>query len=162
MTNATIELTGSGPSPYVVNHPIQEPVVTLYKAIRSDPDLLDQVVAEVAHAIERTAYWDDVERIGLAVWEALANAIVHGNHCDCKKKVEIAVGLNGSGDLYVIVKDSGSGFDPSRLLDPTAAGNVLADQGRGIFLMRQLLDEVDFRFDHGTEVRMLRRRPWRE
>jgi serine/threonine-protein kinase RsbW len=158
MTNTTIELVGSHQPPYVVNQRVQGPVLILHKVIPSDPRLLDRSVAEVTQVIKHTALADDVERIGLAVREALANAIVHGNHCDCKKKVGIAVGLNGLGDLLVIVKDSGSGFDPSKLPDPTATENLLADHGRGIFLMRQLMDQVDFRFDHGTEVRMLRRR----
>jgi anti-sigma regulatory factor (Ser/Thr protein kinase) len=162
MTNNTIELTGSRQSPCVVNHRVQKALLILHRVIPSDPNLLDQVVAEVTQAIERTPCRDDVERIGLAVREALANAMIHGNHCDCHKKVDIAVGLNESGDLFVTVKDSGLGFDPSKLPDPTAAENLLADHGRGLFLMRQLMDEVDLRFDHGTEVRMLRRCQWIE
>jgi serine/threonine-protein kinase RsbW len=59
-------------------------------------------------------------------------------------------------------KDSGSGFDPSVLPDPTAVGNLLAKHGRGLFLIRHFMDEVEFNFDHGTEVRMRRRQQWRE
>jgi len=72
MTNTTIELTGSRQSPCVVNHRVQKPLLILHRVIPSDPNLLDQVVAEVTQAIERTPTrpsWDDAERIGLAVRE---------------------------------------------------------------------------------------------
>jgi serine/threonine-protein kinase RsbW len=52
------------------------------------------------------------------------------------------------------VKDSGKGFDRSKIIDPTAAKNLLANRGRGIFLMKELMDQVDFKFAHGTEVHM--------
>jgi serine/threonine-protein kinase RsbW len=133
----------------------------LDKVIPSDWRLLDDTVREITAAIDRTACWSDVETdietIGLAVREALANAIVHGNHCDPEKTVRIFVAVNENCDLLMSVKDSGSGFDPSGLPNPTAAENLLARHGRGIFLIRQLMDEVDFMFDHGTEIRMLRR-----
>jgi threonine dehydrogenase-like Zn-dependent dehydrogenase len=90
--------------------------------------------------------------------EALANAIVHGNRCDPEKMVHVFVAVNEHGDLLVSVKDSGSGFDPSRLPNPTAPANLFAPHGRGIFLIRQLMDEVHFKFDHGAELRMRRRK----
>jgi len=92
--------------------------------------------------------------MGLAVREAIANAMVHGNHCDPEKAVRISVAVNENCDLFVSVKDSGSGFDPAGLPNPVAPENLLAPHGRGIFIMRQLMDQVDFEFDHGTEVRM--------
>jgi len=49
-------------------------------------------------------------------------------------------------------------LDPGRLRDPTAAENLLADHGRGIFLMKQLMNKVHFKFDHVTEVDMRRKR----
>jgi serine/threonine-protein kinase RsbW len=88
--------------------------------------------------------------------------MVHGNHCDLEKTVSVSVAVNHNCDLFVSVKDSGPGFDPSRLPDPTAPENLLALHGRGIFIIRQLMDEVEFKFDHGTEVRMRRRRGQRQ
>jgi serine/threonine-protein kinase RsbW len=130
--------------------------------ISSDLSLLDKAVAEITAAIDRAGCWDDVETIGLAVREALANAMIHGNHCDPGKTVGVSVAVNEDCDLLIIVKDSGSGFDPTRLPNPIADENLLANHGRGIFLMKQFVDQVDFRFDHGTEVRMRRRRRWLE
>jgi anti-sigma regulatory factor (Ser/Thr protein kinase) len=133
----------------------------LDKVIPSDLALLDDAVGEITAALNDTAWWTDaeadVEMIGLVVREALVNAIVHGHHCDPQKTVRISVAVNENGELLVSVRDSGSGFDPGRLPDPTDAENLLVPHGRGIFLIRQLMDEVDFRFDHGTEVRMRRR-----
>jgi len=137
-------------------------VLRLEKVIPSDPTLLNDAVAEITAALDCAACWDDVEIIGLVVREALANAIVHGNHCDPEKMVSISVAVNEDCDLLMSVKDSGAGFDPSGLPNPIAAENLLAPHGRGIFLIRQLMDEVDFKFDHGTEVRMRRRQNWLE
>jgi serine/threonine-protein kinase RsbW len=131
----------------------------LDKVISSDPTLLDDTVQEIIAGLKRTAHLRDVvEDIGLAVGEALANAIVHGNHCDPAKTVHVSVAVNEHGDLLVSVKDSGSGFDPGRLPDPTAPANLLSTHGRGIFLIREFMDEVDFKFDHGTDLRMRRRK----
>ena len=134
--------------------------LSLDKVIPSDLSLLDGAVAEITAAIDRTGCWEDAWSIGLAVREALVNAIVHGNHREPQKTVRICVALDDNCDLLIAVKDSGSGFDPSRLPNPVAAENLLADYGRGIFLMKQLMDEVDFKFDHGTEVHMRRKRQW--
>jgi anti-sigma regulatory factor (Ser/Thr protein kinase) len=128
------------------------------KVIPSDPALLDDAVADITAELDTTACWGrgepDVQTIGLAVREAIANAMVHGNHCDPEKSVGISVAVDERCGLLVIVNDSGAGFDPEGLPNPIAPKNLLALHGRGIFIMRQLMDEVDFKFDHGTEVRM--------
>jgi serine/threonine-protein kinase RsbW len=124
--------------------------------------MLDDAVAEIMLAINRLVCWEDTDKIGIAIGEALANAIVHGNHCEPRKKVRISVALNDNCDLLVSVKDSGSGFDPSALPDPIVAENLSAKHGRGLFLIRHFMDQVEFNFDHGTEVRMRRRQQWLE
>ena len=129
-------------------------VLSLDREIPSDLSLLDGAVAEITAAIGRTSCWEDTESIDLATQEALTNAIVHGNHCDPTKTTRVSVSVNEDCDLLIVVKDSGAGFDPSKITDPTAAENLLANHGKGIFLMKQLMDQVDFKFDNGTEVRM--------
>ncbi len=141
---------------------VRKLALSLDKVIPSDLSLLDGAVAEITKAIDRTACWEDTESIGLAVREALVNAIAHGNHCMPQKTVRISVALYCNCDLLIVVKDSGSGFDPRGLADPTAAENLLADRGRGIFLMKELMEEVEFKFDQGTEVHMRRSRQWLE
>jgi serine/threonine-protein kinase RsbW len=156
------EVKGANRSPHLGDFQAQQLVLPFHKIIRSDPNLLDDAVAEIRAAIDRAACSDEVEDIALAAREAVANAIVHGNHCNPAKAVDVSVAVNEKCDLLIVVRDWGSGFDPSNLLDPTAGKNLLANHGTGITLMKQLMDEVDFKFDQGTEVRMLRRRQWLE
>jgi serine/threonine-protein kinase RsbW len=137
-------------------------VLRFDRVIPSDLSLLESTVDEITTRIECTARCEDTESIGLAVREALINAMVHGNHCDPEKTVRVSVAVNDECDLLIIVKDSGPGFDPTRLPIPIADENLLATHGRGVFLMKQLTDQVDFKFDQGTEVRMRRRRQWLE
>jgi serine/threonine-protein kinase RsbW len=155
-------MLGPDQFPYVSDFQVRQPALRLDKVIPSDPTLLDDAVREITAGLDRIACWGDIEIIGLAVREALANAIVHGNHCDPEKTVRISVAVNGNCDLLVSVKDSGSGFDPNGLPNPIAVENPFAQHGRGIFLIRQLMDEVNFKFDHGTEVRMRRKEKWLE
>jgi anti-sigma regulatory factor (Ser/Thr protein kinase) len=130
------------------------------RVMPSDPKFLDDAVDEITRTIEGTTLWGDVEGISLAVREALANAIIHGNQSDSEKTVAIVVAVNESCDLLIVVRDSGAGFDPSRVPNPTVGDSLLANHGRGIFLIRQFMDRVDFRFKQGTEVVMQRRRQW--
>jgi anti-sigma regulatory factor (Ser/Thr protein kinase) len=137
-------------------------VFRLDKAISSDLTVLDSAISEITAALVQTEGWggaeSDVDIIDLVLREALANAVVHGNKCNPQITVHISVILTEGRELLVSIKDSGLGFDPDRPPDSVAEENVFAPHGRGIFLIRQLMDEVDFRFDQGTEVRMRLRR----
>ena len=135
---------------------IRPPVFTLDKVIRSDAKIVDDVVRDITSVLKHLDSCDDVELIGLAIREALSNALIHGNRYDVEKPITISVTIKDDGSLFVSVKDFGSGFDPNALPNPLAVENLLRNHGRGIFLMRQLMDEVEFSFDHGTEVRMRR------
>jgi len=96
---------------------------------------------------------DQLENTALAVREAAANAIEHGNGPDSGAKVEIRI-LMENDLLTVRVKDNGTGFKPESVADPLAPENLLKPRGRGIFLIRQFMDEVDFEFDGGTVIVM--------
>jgi len=146
----------------VTHSHIRPPAFTLDKVIRSDARIVDDVVREIATVLKRLDWCDDIDLVVLAIGEALSNALVHGNRYDREKPISIFVALKDDGSLFVSVKDSGSGFDPNALPNPLAVENLLRDHGRGIFLMRQLMDEVEFNFDHGTEVRMRRTQQWSE
>ena len=92
-------------------------------------------------------------RVGLT--EALTNAMLYGNEYDPSKRVRVEVTLEG-GRLEARVTDQGRGFDPSTIPDPTEPGNILKSGGRGLFLMRQLLDEVSYN-DQGNQVTLVLR-----
>lgn len=91
----------------------------------------------------------------LAVREAVANGVLHGNRQQEGKRVEVSLELD-SEQLAVEVSDEGRGFDPAAVPDPLAPENLMKPNGRGIFLMRNLMDEVKFHFcrRRGTVVRM--------
>ena len=92
-------------------------------------------------------------RVGLT--EALSNAMLYGNGRDPSKRVRVVVTLE-HGRLVARVTDQGLGFDPATIPDPTTPENLLKSGGRGLFLMRQLLDEVSFN-DRGNEVTLVLR-----
>ncbi len=88
-----------------------------------------------------------------ALREALANAIIHGCKNDPTKKVQCCVACDDSSGMLVVVRDPGEGFDPASLPNPTLGQNVYSEQGRGIFLINQFMDEV--RYERGgTEIHM--------
>jgi serine/threonine-protein kinase RsbW len=96
--------------------------------------------------------------VGMALREALNNAILHGNRRDESKQVSI-VFVAHDDRLEVSVRDQGAGFDPRGLPDPLAEQNLLKPSGRGIFLMRSYMDEVDLSRarEPGATVRMVKR-----
>jgi serine/threonine-protein kinase RsbW len=90
-------------------------------------------------------------RVGLC--EALSNAMIYGNGQDPSKRVRLEVRL-GPDYLTAQVTDQGRGFDPDRVPDPTTPVNLTREHGRGLFLMRQLMDEVHFN-DRGNSVTLV-------
>jgi serine/threonine-protein kinase RsbW len=92
-------------------------------------------------------------RVGLT--EALSNAMLYGNAHDPSKNVVVEL-VMGEGRLQATVRDHGSGFDPASVPDPTRPENITRPCGRGLFLMRELLDEVSYN-DRGNEVTLVLR-----
>ncbi|HEX2189764.1 MAG TPA: ATP-binding protein [Longimicrobiaceae bacterium] len=90
-------------------------------------------------------------RVGMC--EALANAVIYGNRRDPGKCVRVEVELS-SERLAVAVRDQGEGFDPGEVPDPTHPDNLERPGGRGIFLLHNLMDEVEYN-DRGNEVRFV-------
>jgi serine/threonine-protein kinase RsbW len=91
--------------------------------------------------------------IGLAVQEALVNAVVHGCKNDPSKEVRCRLQSDPLGRIVITVADPGPGFSPDLLSDPKRRENLHADHGRGVYLIRQLMDEVHFERS-GNEIRM--------
>ena len=93
--------------------------------------------------------------IGTAVREAVANAIKHGNGSNPDKQVEIEFGLEGD-EIVIQVRDEGVGFDPKNVPDPLEPENLLRPHGRGILLIKEFMDKIEYSFDpeRGTELVM--------
>lgn len=126
--------------------------------IPADPAGIETVTAGVAQALRgKPGVVGHEYEIDLALQEALANAIRHGCHGDPTKLVQCCVTYEDPGDVLIVVRDPGPGFDVNRVPSPLEGANVLETHGRGIFLMNQLMDEVRFA-DGGREVQMRKRR----
>jgi serine/threonine-protein kinase RsbW len=128
-------------------------------------DLLDlsipadsEAVATVVDAISETLVRLEVPEqkrleVALAVQEALVNAVVHGCGNDQSKQVRCRLRSDPRGRIVIIVTDPGPGFRPDAVSDPKRGENLYADHGRGVYLIRQLMDEVHFE-GSGNEIRM--------
>jgi anti-sigma regulatory factor (Ser/Thr protein kinase) len=90
-------------------------------------------------------------RVG--VTEALANAILYGNGSNPTKTIRVEVALDPE-KVVIEVADEGSGFDPETVPDPTTPENLEEPGGRGLFLIRNLMDETGYN-DRGNVVRMV-------
>ena len=115
---------------------------------------LVQVIAE--HLCENAGVDEDGSHwVGMAVREAVANAIKHGNKLDVRKKVSATFDLRGS-HLEIRVSDEGQGFDPAQVSDPLNPQNLMKTSGRGIFYMKTFMDKIDYSFnpDGGTSLVM--------
>ena len=123
-------------------------------------DTVATAAALVADFVSRSGITEDAAfGIDMAVREAVTNAVLHGNHEDKNKTVDVT--LKSSPDAVEIsVHDQGPGFNPEEVPDPTADENILKASGRGIFFMRSFMDEVNWliRPEGGTTVRMVKRR----
>lgn len=101
----------------------------------------------------------EMEGLSIALREALANAILHGNQSDPSKSVVVACfcECDRDGGLLLVVRDEGQGFNPDEVPDPTGAEAIHSFHGRGIFMMRHFMDEVRFE-NGGAEVQLRRRK----
>jgi serine/threonine-protein kinase RsbW len=94
--------------------------------------------------------------VELALREALNNAVVHGNRLDAHKLVQVRCRCKVGEGISLIVSDQGQGFDPRTVSDPVAVENLEKAHGRGIHIMKLVMDEVSFE-QRGTEVHMCKR-----
>lgn len=98
----------------------------------------------------------DCFAIRLAIEEALANAIKHGNRMDPAKHVTLEFQIDAD-ELRISIHDEGEGFDPEDVPDPTLDENLEKPHGRGVMLMRTYMTDVQFN-ESGTRVTMIKRR----
>jgi two-component sensor histidine kinase len=112
-------------------------IADMIEKLRSDPDLLSRICGREA------AFY-------IAMREALANAVTHGNRHDGFKRVYVQYTCEPDNTLSILVRDEGDGFDPN---DVPIRKDMEEDSNRGIYLMTSCMDEVQFR-RNGTEVYM--------
>ncbi len=121
--------------------------------IESEPSEIHAVEEELEKFCRAVGLGEnDIENFGIATTEMVNNAIRHGNNNERNKKVYVTFEKQPA-KMIVTVRDSGSGFIPEEVADPLAPENILKDSGRGIFIVKTLMDDVRFRVtDQGTEV----------
>jgi serine/threonine-protein kinase RsbW len=128
--------------------------------------VLDMVdfVQVVSDHVSRTAGLDEdtIHWVGVAIRESVVNAIKHGNRNDSSKHVFVEFQTaqhGGIPDLTISVRDQGEGFDPQVVANPLEPENLLKSSGRGIFLIRNFMDEVSLQRapEGGMEIRMVKR-----
>ena len=105
---------------------------------------------------------DSLHWVGVAIRESVINAIKHGNRNDAAKHVFIEFETDSRADvpeLLIRVRDQGEGFDPETIANPLDPENLLKSSGRGIFLIRNFMDDVQLQRapEGGMEIRMVKR-----
>lgn len=121
--------------------------------IQSIEGAVDYVMSHCSGCVEQARRLSLNFRVGLT--EALSNAMLYGNGRDPSKSVVVEV-VHREGTLRAKIRDQGVGFDPTSVPDPTLPENLTRPCGRGLFLMRELLDEVWYN-ERGNEVTLVLR-----
>jgi serine/threonine-protein kinase RsbW len=92
--------------------------------------------------------------IRLSTEEAVRNAIIHGNKSDASKSVTVTYWVE-AGNLHIEVEDEGGGFDYKNIPNPTEKENIMKNSGRGVYLIRRLMNRVEFN-ESGNVIRMVK------
>jgi len=131
------------------------PYVKLELTLRNEVSAISPFVDSLMDLFERCGWLLGSEHhVEVALREALANAIVHGNHQDPEKNVYVGC-IAGIDEVSIVVRDEGQGFDFDGRADPTDPQNLESGHGRGIYLMESMMDEVHF--ERGGSVVYMRK-----
>ncbi len=125
----------------------------LEMVIPSDPAQIHKVEIETDKLAKKLGLKeDDRDNLGIAVTEVVANAIIHGNKKNKNKKVFIKF-VYSDKFIRIHIRDEGQGFVPDDVANPVEPENIYKDSGRGIFIVKTLMDDVKYQFhDYGSEV----------
>ena len=128
------------------------------QSLSSDVSAISPFLVQLMQFITKFRPLDRSEMdIEMAVREAIANAVIHGSHENRSTRVYVTCRCTPNGEISIIVRDQGHGFDVRGVPDPTLEQNRLSTHGRGIHIMQALMDEV--RFEEGGRVVRMRKNP---
>jgi serine/threonine-protein kinase RsbW len=123
----------------------------------STRESINDACAWIVEAARESGHSNDAEPdLEIALREALANAVIHGNGEGRDKQVFVRCYGGDDGMLLVLIRDEGPGFEPAGVPDPRTDDRLQLDHGRGLFLMRALMDHVEYR-RRGCEVLLFKR-----
>jgi len=143
----------------VLDKPSSGAPLEVHTWLRSDIGVISPFVDWLISLIaESRCVLGEEEFVELALREAVSNAMTRGNRTDARKLVHVRCCCEGTKGVFIVVRDQGNGFDPSKVPDPLAVEDLGAEHGRGIHLMKLAMDEVSFERGR-TEVRM-RKASW--
>jgi serine/threonine-protein kinase RsbW len=136
-----------------LGHSQSGPCIELERSLPSDVAAISPFVDNLMLLIRRCGCVPEGESdVEIALREALANAIIHGNRENPRKLVFVRCRCSPD-QISIAVKDEGRGFDFNKVADPTIPENIESPHGRGIYLMKALMDEVRFE-ENGVIVQM--------
>lgn len=129
--------------------------MTMKTKIANDSHVLKEVSKVLIDDLKAMEVEEDIIfDVYVGFEEALRNAMVHGNKSDPDKEVTVETAIEGN-KVTIIVEDEGEGFDPESLPDPTLEENLLKESGRGVYLIKHLMDEVSYQ-NGGRRVVMVK------
>lgn len=132
------------------SHPQELVIPSDLDRIHEVEDFADKIAAKLNLPHEER------DSLAIAVTETANNAIIHGNKKNRQKQVKIRFSIDKK-KLIITVKDEGTGFNPQEIDDPRSPENLLKERGRGIFIVRTLMNEVNFKFDgDGMRVTLIK------
>jgi serine/threonine-protein kinase RsbW len=125
----------------------------------SQVEYIEQVEALTEKACNYAKFSEDErDSMAIAVTEAVNNAILHGNKKNLDKAVHVTITAT-SDTVRVVILDEGDGFNPQKIDNPLEPQNLLKESGRGVFIVRSLMDQVSFDFSKGgTEITLVKTR----
>ena len=133
------------------------PFVELRQSLPSKVAAISPFTEQLMRFILKFRMGDGSETdIEMALFEALANAVIHGNDDNSCKSVYVTCRCYMDGEVAITVRDEGRGFDNSAVPDPTFRENLIFTHGRGIYLMKTLMDDV--LFEEGGAVVTMRKK----
>lgn len=136
------------------------PPLEVVRDLPARPDAAERALEDVMKALrEGNCACGDLDDIRVALREALNNAVRHGSRLNPRKRIHLTCRCDPENGLQLVVRDEGEGFNPAAIPDPTKPENLDRFSGRGVYMIRKLMDQVEFR-DRGRELHM-RRRPRR-
>lgn len=132
-------------------------ILRLNVTLQATPEAISPVVDGIMATVRQMKCSAGKElEIETSLREALANAVKHGCKNDPSKQVQCCVACDESRGMLIIVRDPGEGFDPEKIPSPIQGENIFSNHGRGIYLINEMMDEVDIRRG-GTEIVMRKR-----
>jgi serine/threonine-protein kinase RsbW len=131
-----------------------------YKVVlASKPEAVEEIEKLAAEAANTAGFnQEEQDSLAIAVTEIANNAVIHGNKRDPRKKVFVTIDVVDA-EVRLSIRDEGKGFNPDALSNPLDPENLLRESGRGVFIVRSLMDEISYDFSKGgTQVTLIKRR----